>query len=61
MNEADRNPTNLRRCTVDGCRRPFYARQVCYLHYLDWYREKEPRTRRSKAWPLPARFKIFTG
>lgn len=36
--DADGNPTNLRHCTVPGCRRPFYARQVCQHHYLLDYR-----------------------
>jgi hypothetical protein len=61
MNEADGNPTNCRKCSVDGCRRPFYARQVCKPHYLDEYRGKPLRTRRTKPVPLPPRFKVFTG
>ena len=61
MNEADGNPTNCRKCSVDGCRRPFYARQVCQQHYSDFYRGKTPRTRRTRPWPLPASFKVFRG
>lgn len=55
---ADGNPWNFRRCLVARCRRPFYARGLCGLHYQRWRRGAPldpPRQR------LPASFKVFTG
>lgn len=58
MYEADGNPTNLRRCTSDGCWHAFYARGLCYRHYLLLYRYGAPERPRQR---LPESFKVFRG
>lgn len=57
--EADGNPQNYRKCTHDGCWRPFYARGLCYRHYLRLFRYGAPDERPRQR--LPASFKVFTG
>jgi len=60
MYEADGNPTNLRHCTVEGCRRPFYARSLCQRHYWRVYNrgttDDPPRRRRG---PLPESWRLL--
>ena len=29
-------------CSIDGCERPFYGRQLCNMHYLRWLRANGP-------------------
>jgi hypothetical protein len=62
---ATGNVANFRRCLIDGCRRPHYARGLCEPDYQEWRRDGKPddftpkrlRPRR----PLPASFRVFTG
>lgn len=58
MHDADGNPTNLRKCTEDRCWGAFYARGLCFRHYLRWYRGAPLTPARKR---LPASFKLFTG
>lgn len=61
---SDGNPTNLRHCTIDRCRHRFYARGLCYRHYLQWWQAGRPDdfdpTPPPRP-PLPASFRLFTG
>lgn len=58
MYEVDGNPTNCRKCGEEGCWRTYYARGVCYHHYLRWYRGLPPKQERQR---LPESFKVFRG
>lgn len=58
MYDADANPTNLQKCTEDGCWHPFYARGLCQRHYLRWYRGVPIAPKRQR---LPESFKVFRG
>lgn len=57
--DADGNPTNLRKCTVEDCDRPFFARGMCARHYRRWYDGRRVKERRRPR--LPTSFKVFTG
>ena len=35
----------LKRCRVDGCRRPYRAKGYCNLHYKKWRQGELPHTR----------------
>lgn len=59
MYAATGNPTNLRKCTVDHCWRSFYARELCFRHYLRWYRYGTPEGPQRQR--LPESFKVFRG
>lgn len=65
--EADGNPTNLRHCTVPGCRRKFYARGLCQKHYsqarLEGFPEgwTPPRPKRRTTLPTLRRPRSRTG
>jgi hypothetical protein len=55
---ATGNPTNLRHCTIDGCRRPFWARELCKPHYEAWRRYGTPVRPRKPRLRLPASWKV---